>query len=364
MAFLVGKANITGGNIYGSEFCSLSIGSKPNDTLNEFTRVNKLFTKHLDLHGELQINDCSNNVRVQLDNTGLLQFSGETNMECLITEKLDVGSNTLCVDNTHVNINLVGENQCSMIRTGSTNDTNYLCNITSENALEVNGKCNINGQLFINGVSLDDTIEIKVDDKFNNLSILSLKQTNDVAGLLVKTSGANETVAGSGLVWKNNKFNLVKNVEYTDSTVGDNELEALVMGDITATKVIAPTGEIDDIHINNIFQNIHTYDLNTITTLTNIDTTTHLVSRFTNGNGTTVSFNLVNPTTDKAVTHQLIADHNFAGCVEVSGDYMFPDGTSGTNENKKIKLTNKGQNVLLTYMGGYWYITNGGAEIV
>ena len=361
MAFLIGKANITGGHIYGSEFCSLHIGKKPDNTQTDLTRLSELYTKHLDLHGELEIKDCRNNVRIKLDDNNLLQFSGQTNMDCLETVKLDVGSNTLCVDNTHVNINLIDDNQCSIIRTSSTNDTNYLCNIMSENALEVNGKCNINGDLFIDGISLDDTIEIKVDDKFNNLSILSLMQTNDIAGLLVKTSGANETVAGSGLVWKNNKFNLVKNVEYTDSTVGDNELESLVMGDITATKVIAPTGEIDDIHVNNIFKNIHTYDLNIITTLTNIDTTTHVVSRFTNGNGTTVSFNLLNPTTDKAVTHQLIADHNFAGVIEVDGDYMFPDGP---NENKKIKLTTTGQNVLLTYMCGYWYITNGGVEIV
>lgn len=361
MAFLTGKADITGGYIYGSEFCPLYIGKKTDSTQTDLTRLSELFTKHLDLKGELEIKDCSNNVRVKLDDNNLLQFSGKTNMDCLETVKLDVGLTTLCVDNTHVNINLVDDNQCSMIRTSSTSDTNYLCNITSENALEVNGKCNINGELFIDGTSLDDTIEIKVDDKFNNLSILSLSQTNDVAGLLVKTSEPNETDAGSGLVWKNNKFNLVKNVEFTDSTIGENELEELVVGDVTTTKVIAPIGEIDDVHINNIFQKIETFDLNTITTLTDIDTTTHLVSRFTNGNGTTVSFTLLNPTTDKAVTHQLVADHNFAGVIEVDGDFLFPDGP---NENKKIKLTTKGQNVLLTYMGGDWYITNGGAEIV
>ena len=357
MAFLTGKANITGGNIYGTEFCPLYIGKPPTNCINNFSRVNELFTKHIDLEGTLSIKDSTNTTRIELDENNILTLSGFTNIDSLII------NNALTITNAEVSCLLQNNKQFNITRTNTIPDTNYLCNITSDNALQITGNCNLIGELYINDESLDTTISHSIDAKFDSLSTIQLSELNDIAGIFINTANPNETSNGSGLIWKNNKFNLLQNLQYTDNTVINNgsydEYAPICVGELTSS-----THHVNNIYSSNIYQSIFTYDLSTVTaTITNIDTSTHGVSRFTNSSTSCISFKLLNPTiTTHTINHHLIADNNFTGIVEIEGDFVFPNGV--TSSTKKISLTQKGQNILLTYMCGHWYITNGGVNIV
>ena len=68
MAFITGKANIIGGNIYSSQFCPLNIGKNLDTTINKMIEDNKLsdnnsgivFTMHV--NGELGCFDIEKNI--------------------------------------------------------------------------------------------------------------------------------------------------------------------------------------------------------------------------------------------------------------------------------------------------------------
>ena len=113
-----------------------------------------------------------------------------------------------------------------------------------------------------------------------------------------------------------------------------------------------------------IYDTCNTYDLTTITdSITNIDCTLHKISKFTNGNSNNIAFKLLNPTMTSnitTITHQLVADINYIGTAIIEGSIVFPDG----NMTNKLKLNNKGQSILLTYIDGYWYLTNSGISVI
>ena len=345
MAFLTGKANIQGGHIYGTEFCPLYIGKSNCDCINAFTKATEIHTKHLDVEGVLKITDSNNSIRLELDSNNVFNLKDLVN-----AEKIAI-SNNLLTNNADITFTLNELNVFNILRTNVTNNT-YACNITSNNALKINGKCNIIGELFINDVLIDTTINTIVDNKLDTLTSLKLNSTNDLTGIFINTSLSTEPHSGSGLIWKNNKFNLLTNLEYSNKIISNPSTDEY--SDLCSK----------DNYVSSIYKKIHTYDLSTITAnITNIDSSNSSISRLTSTNLNIIQFNLLNPTVvNYATTHQIIADNNFSGNVEISGNIIFPDGT--VNSSKKLKITKKGQNVLLTFMCGYWYIQNGGIEIV
>jgi len=360
MAFLTGKANITGGYIYGSEFCPIILGKNNSSILTSHTRISELYCKHFDNNGTLSISDSLNINRICLDSNNILQFTGETLMDILTVNNNITFNSTFCVNSSNIDFNLNTDKQFTVHRTGV--NTDYMCKFTSEKALSVEGSCNIDGDLLINGISFIDSMNTSIDNKLNNLNTLSLKPINDVAGIFIKTSNENETpILGEGIIWKNNKFNILKNLQFTSNNTVINNGTSDEYGDLHVNHLTSHSQQT-----NNIYLPIYKYDLDIITaSLTNIDTTTHSITQFTNGNQTTKSFKLLNPTTTDGIRHQLIADNTFNGIVEIEGDFIFPDGTINDSiVNKKIQLNKKGNNILLTFMSNYWYITNGGVQII
>lgn len=341
MAFLTGKANIVGGYIYSSEFCPIILGKNNLGNLTNHSRISELYCKNFNNNGTLSINDSLNNNRICLDNNNNLKFSGETMMNKLLI-------------NSENNTDYI----CKFNSNGKTLSIEGICNING--SCDITGCCNINGKLLIDNISFIDQINQSIDTKFNNLNIISLKTINDVSGLFIKTSDEQSNL-GEGIIWKNNKFNILKNIELSNNTLINNN-NIYEYGDLHINHLIS-----NSLQTNNINLSIYKYDLNTITdSITNIDTTNHSISQFSNGNQTIKYFNLLNPSTTNSFHHQLIADESFNGIVIIEGNFIFPDGTIN-NENvikKKIKLDNIGSNILLTYINNYWYITNGGIKII
>lgn len=359
MAFLTGKANIIGGYIYGSEFCPILLGKNNCGILTTHTRISELYSKHLDNNGTLSISDSLNINRICLDNNNILKFTGETIMDILTVNNNITFNSTFDVNSSNINFNLNTDKQFIVHRDGV--NTDYMCKFSSEKALNIDGICNIDGNLLINGISFIDSINTSIDNKLNNLNTLSLKPINNIAGIFIKTSSENEVpILGEGIIWKNNQFNVLKNLQFTNNTVINNGTSD-EYGDLHVNNLTSHSVQTD-----NIYLPLHKFDLNTITSsLTNIDTTTHSITQFTNGNQTTKSFKLLNPTTINGIRHQFIADNTFNGIVEIEGDFIFPDGTINNSVvNKKIQLNKKGQNILLTFISNYWYITNGGVQII
>ena len=346
MALLTGKANISGGNIYSTTFCPLYIGKKSQSENDDIYRSCEIYSKHLDLKGCLNVTDSENLSRITLDNTNNLHFFESTNFDTINTDTLQI-SNNLIISNASTNITLENDKQFIACRTNDT-ENNYMVDLNSTNALQITGKCNIIGELYINSNSLSSTISNEVDNALNNLHIISLQPIDNIAGLVVENSG---------LIWKNNKFNLLKNISITNNEVvsnnGIDEFEDLCVGNITLNKL----------YNNQHYHKIGLFDLdNTSTNVTDINTESHMISQFTNGNGSTKIFNLTNPIINGyAINHQLIADNNLTGIVEITGSIICPDGNSN---NKKIVLKNPGESVQLTYIGNYWYICNSGGSVV
>jgi hypothetical protein len=357
MAFLTGKVNIIGGSIYGTEFCPLYIGKHTNNCINQFSRVSEFYTKQLDLEGTLLVKDLSNATRIELDENNILTFSGYTNIDSLII------NNVLTINNADISCLLHENKQFNVSRSNANGDSNYLFNITSENALEVTGKCNINGELYINNELLNSIILNEINMKFDSLSTLKLNKLNDTSGIFINTSSDVNIFTGSGLIWKDDKFNLLQNLTYTDNTTTNlgesNEYAPICVGELTSENHI-----VNNIYANNVYKTLHEYDLNNVPNdIINIDATLHSISKFTNSLNCNLTIKLLNPTIETyGLTHHLIADHNFSGSIEIEGDYIFPNGE--ITSTKKIQLNMRGQNVLLTYVSGYWYITNGGINIV
>lgn len=355
MAFITGKANIIGGNIYSSQFCPLNIGKNLDTTINNNTRVHEIYTKHLDLIGELKITDCQDNVRIQLDNNNILQFNNQTNFDEINACNIII-TDSLTLSNTTTNIVLQDDKQLIASRTNDL-ETNYMFDLTSTNALQVTGKCNIIGDLYLNSISIDDAIDTKIDSKFNNLNIIELTPVNDIAGLFINNSG---------LIWKNNKFNLLKNISYENNEITNNnqtdEYDDICLGTIESTQVTT-----NDIISNNMYEKLYEYNLSNINdNIITVEISTHSISKFSNGNGSTRSISLSDPSSDLinnsyAIKHHIITDHTFNGVLEIDGSFIFPDGL---NENKKLSLSNKGESIILTFIDGYWYINNAGGEVI
>lgn len=364
MAFLTGKANISGGNIYGSEYCPILLGKNNCGLLTTHTRISELYSTHFDNNGTISISDSSNIERICLDNNNILTFTGETLMDILTVNNNITFNSTFCVNSAQIDFNLNTDKQFIVHRDGV--NTDYMCKFTSEKALSVegycniDGSCNIDGDLLINGISFIDSINTSIDTIFNNLNTLSLKPINDIAGIFIKTSNESP-ILGEGIIWKNNKFNIFKNLQYTDNNTVINNGTSDEYGDLHINHLISHSLQTNNIHLS-----VYKYDLDTITqSLTNIDTTTHNITQFTNGNQVTKSFKLLNPITTDCIRHQFIADNTFNGIVEIEGDFIFPDGTvNDSTVNKKIQFNKKGNNILLTFISDHWYITNGGVQII
>ena len=64
---LTGKANIQGGYIYGTEYCDLIIGTTNICPNEENNRAEQIFSKHLDIKGNLHIKDSTNKTKLIID---------------------------------------------------------------------------------------------------------------------------------------------------------------------------------------------------------------------------------------------------------------------------------------------------------
>lgn len=390
MAFLTGKANITGGFIYSNDFCPLYIGKHNELFVDDKYRVIDVFTKNLDIKGNISIQDNECNVKLNLVNN-IITFYDSVNMDILSLNKIN--SNEIVLNSVFVaNLNgihstMSSNNQFKLERLYNISDNTYLCDINSgsecSNALQVTGKLNIVGNLYINDVSLNTTIDTIVQQQINELLVDKTLLTLDpkdktYSGLLFNKTIINEECnlyLSSGILWNDNKLHFVDNIEFNSVTQTINNINSLTysnikVNEIDSTKVnitneiISDTGYIQNLYVNKIvYDSYHSFDLNTITeSITNIDGTLYKISKFTNGSGNNMNFKLLNPVISNniTITHQLIADINYTGTAIIEGSIVFPNG----NITNKLKLDNRGQSILLTFIDGYWYLTNSGISIV
>lgn len=390
MAFLTGKANITGGFIYSNDFCPLYIGKHTELFADNKYRVVDIFTKNIDIKGNISIQDNECNVKLNLVNN-IMTFYDSVNMDIVSLNKIN--SNEIVLNSVFVaNLNgihstMSSNNQFKLERLYNISDNTYLCDINSgsecSNALQVTGKLNIVGNLYINDVSLNTTIDTIVQQQINELLVDKTLLTLDpkdktYSGLLFNKTIINEECnlyLSSGILWNNNKFNIVDNIEFNSVTQTINNINNLIysnikVNEIDSTKVnvtneiTSDTGHIQNLYVNKIvYDSYHSFDLNTITeSITNIDGTLYKISKFTNGSGSNINFKLLNPVISNniTITHQLIADINYTGTAIIEGSIVFPDG----NITNKLKLDNRGQSILVTFIDGYWYLTNSGISIV
>lgn len=363
---LTGKANIQGGYIYGTEFCDLIIGTTNICPNEENNRAEQIFSKHLDIKGNLHIKDSANKTKLIIDESQFNMYETVTaetiNLTSLTANNITTNEltvNTLLQINSAVAATLENNERFSINRAIDC-DSHYMCHINNPNkkSLLVSGNVNVNGLLSVNDVTLDTII----DNKLNSQTIIRLNlDSNNNAGLLIRTQ--QDTSKCNGLLWIDNKFKLVKEID-CDNPATNPDLHDLTLNDLNSSSITSTTANIDTITNNNIHKSINIINLNSCPPST-INTTNKSITVFKNGSSTETTFTLQNPLnilTNYAITHTIIADDSYSGNVIIKGQIILPDGTY--DSCTKIKLNKKGQNISLLYIADKWYIISGGAELV
>lgn len=365
---LTGKANIQGGYIFGTEYCDLIIGTTnicPNEQNN---RTAKIYSKHLDIIGNLHIKNNTNTIKLIIDEsqfnicgtvvaeninlTNLIADSITTN-ELKINASLQINSNT---------ITTLKKNERFSINRENDYDTEYMCHINNPDnkSLLVSGNTNIDGTLSVNNLTLDEIL----NNKLNSQTIIRLKLDSNNAGLLIRTT--QDPSKCNGLLWIDNKFKLVKEID-CNNPAENPDLHDLILNDLNSNLITTATANIDIIKNKNIYKLINIINLNSCLsyTINTINTTNNSITIFTNGNNTDITFTLQNPGNqfnNYAITHTIIADQSYCGNVIIKGSIILPDGTY--NSCTKIKLNKKGQNITFIYIADKWYIISGGGELL
>ena len=363
---LTGKANIQGGYIYGTEYCDLIIGTTNICPNEENNRANKIYSKHLDIKGNIQIKDNANCTKLIIDNSQFNIYGTVTaeiiNLNNLIADNIitnELTINTLLQINSNTIVTLENNERFSINRVIDC-DTEYMCHINNpdKKSLLVSGNVNIDGTLSVK----DDTLDTIITNKLNSQTIIRLNlDSNNNAGLLIKT----QQDTCNGLLWIDNKFKLVKELDYSNPTENP-DLHDLTLNDLNSNSITSTTANIDIITNNNFHKSINIINLNSCPPSA-INTTNKSITLFKNGNNTETTFTLQNPgngnpLNNYAITHTIVADQSYCGNVIIQGQIILPDGTY--NSCTKIKLNKKGQNLSFLYIVDKWYIISGGAELV